>query len=195
MGNTQIGVNKDAHLYRDYLTSALRHLATCNNILTLLNSMNEDDDDYQPLLFDAYYLSGYVVEGICVFCLYKWFKFDKKRFIERGDKSFTNKTGVQFYKDKDKLSVQSHDFKSYIKPLINDEDFQVNNPDFPYLVKQSINEKENEVIDLINKWNTSIRYKTNKNYQVKIDIDKIKLRRLLKMLEEMIDMSRSLNVI
>ena len=81
--------------YRDYKINAKKHLDACISIL------NTYSDKVVPesVLRELHYLSGYIIEGICVYAIYKHYEWEEDRDIKKYDEDFTRKTGLDYYKN------------------------------------------------------------------------------------------------
>lgn len=133
--------------YREYLTTAQRHLKSCQ---AFYNSIDwEACGDPLPILRDIYYLVGYIFEAVVVFVVYKRGGFDENTNIQDFDKKFTERTDVDFfaknrrlYKPDDKTTVLTEEDEKWIrakKPL-----YAVQNHKFKYLVYKCIHNKKNK---------------------------------------------------
>lgn len=190
---------RDRHKYEDYLLLADRHIKSCEVMLERLKSMQESDEYYKPLVYDTFYLIGYIVEGICVYCLYKWFGWDKGKYIQDEDDDFLFQTGITFgrrnlSKNSKKIKgsiyyIADHKFSEYIGLLSRDNVFCETYNEFPYI----IDDTDRTAINLIKEWSPEIRYKSieKKNYQFEVIINKDDIEHLLKLCNKMYDISLS----
>ena len=134
-------------------------------------------------LRDIYYLTGYILEGIAVYLIYRAGEFDPGKNIDEFDKSFTQRTGVDFFSFRDgkttrtksipceriKLSnddrnwlnsrkgicgVNSHHFQELIERY--DKKFSISSVKIPYV--NNPNDVSKPVRTLIQNWDVTHRY-------------------------------------
>lgn len=146
--------------YRDYKINAKKHLDACISIL------NTYSDNVVPesVLRELHYLSGYIIEGICVYAIYKHYEWEEDRDINKYDEDFTRETGLDYYKNGNRLDngrvvrtgaqyyITSHGFNQYVKLL--DIPFQGTN--IPYIDASST--ADDSIVDLIDEWKPDLRY-------------------------------------
>ena len=70
--------------YRDYKTNAKKHLDAC---LSILNTYS-DNVVPESVLRELHYLSGYIIEGICVYAIYKHYEWEEDRDIKEYDEDY-----------------------------------------------------------------------------------------------------------
>ncbi len=156
--------------YGEYMECAKKHLNGCR---LLLSSYKEDGKNDKYVWLELYYLSGYILEGIVIFCAYGNNDWPANEDIKkRYNLVFTAKTGLDyFYKREIKkwakaevkeffanrqqgaLSVQGHHFQAIVNELLH------NDPSFngvPYIGDGDIDE---EIKKLIEGWKPDVRYR------------------------------------
>lgn len=159
--------------YPEYLQCALKHTKSCAFLFnSYVGDISKRHDDI-PVFLELYYLLGYVVEGITVYSAYKLNNWPANQDIQYWPKSssiinqlktFTNQTGLDFYKERIinnnsafsqgivRYSVQGHNFQQIIHGLLStDPTFN----GFPYFGNGTI---DPDVKDLIDNWRPDIRY-------------------------------------
>lgn len=147
--------------YRDYKINAKKHLDAC---LSILNTYS-DNVVPESVLRELHYLSGYIIEGICVYAIYKHYEWEEDRDIKEYDEDFTRETGLDYYKNGNRLDngrvirtgaqyyITSHGFNQYVKLL--EIPFQGTN--IPYIDASST--ADDSIVDLIDKWKPDLRYR------------------------------------
>lgn len=147
--------------YRDYKTNAKKHLDAC---LSILNTYS-DNVVPESVLRELHYLSGYIIEGICVYAIYKHYEWEEDRDIKEYDEDFTRETGLDYYKNGNRLDngrvirtgaqyyITSHGFNQYVELL--DIPFQGTN--IPYIDASST--ADDSIADLIDEWKPDLRYR------------------------------------
>lgn len=147
--------------YRDYKIVAKKHLDACKSILS-----QYDGDIPENVLREIHYLSGYIIEGVCVYAIYKHFEWDENKDITEYDPDFTRETGLDYYKNGlrrnelnqivttgAKFYITSHGFNQYIAIL--DIPFQGTN--IPYVDASA--EIDEDVNNMISAWKPDLRYR------------------------------------
>lgn len=152
--------------YRDYKINAKKHLDAC---ISILNSYSSNEVP-ENVLREVHYLSGYIIEGLCVYAIYKHYDWDEDKDIKEYDKDFTQETGLDYYKsghrrDKNnndeiiqtnaKYYITSHGFHQYVELL--DVPFQGTN--IPYIDVSCVEENINKALVLIDEWQPDLRYR------------------------------------
>lgn len=147
--------------YRDYKINAKKHLDAC---LSILNTYS-DNVVPESVLRELHSLSGYIIEGICVYAIYKHYEWEEDRDIKKYDEDFTRETGLDYYKNGNRLDngrvirtgaqyyITSHGFNQYVKLL--EIPFQGTN--IPYIDASST--ADDSIVDLIDKWKPDLRYR------------------------------------
>lgn len=150
--------------YCEYLMCAKKHLDAGESILNTYKTLCKVCDD-KDVLLELYYLSGYIIEGVVVYSVYKLFSWDDKKDITAYDQKFTEKSGIDFYgerrrlgrdcfplKGKGILGISNHNFQEIIEKKLKD------NPSFnnvPYIGSGKIDE---DVCGCIDEWSPKARY-------------------------------------
>ncbi len=162
--------------YIDYKNNAKKHLEACLSILDHYSNYDIPDS----VLRELHYLSGYIIEGICIYAIYKHYEWEENLDISQYDADFTRETGLDYYKNGNRLIngkiiitgaqyyITNHSFNHYVELL--DIPFQGTN--IPYL--DSSSDVDDIVIDLINEWKPDLRYKYgNRNRHTLFEIEKL----------------------
>lgn len=153
--------------YDEYLECAKKHLNGC---FSLLSSYKEGGKCDKYVWLELYYLSGYILEAIVVFYVYRRYGWRNDKDIDKWyDIEFTKKTGLDFYNNRKKetapdwvnefyekrpkgsLSVEGHHFQHIVNDLLLKEPLE----GVPYLGNGEISE---EVRKLIECWGSKVRY-------------------------------------
>ncbi len=170
--------------YSEYLTTAQRHLKSCQ---AFYNSIDwRTCGDSMPVLRDIYYLTGYIFEAVVVYVIYKKGGFDENTNIKDFDKEFTERTDVDFfarnrylYKIDDKTTelteedkewlkqkkplyaVQSHKFKCLLYNCCQNQKNKccIHPLRIPYITDSS--DIRPSVKALIDMWDVCLRYSTD----------------------------------
>ena len=148
--------------FREYKIVAKKHLDACISIIRQYSN----DEIPESVLREIHYLSGYVIEGICVYAIYKHYEWDDNRDIQEFDPDFTNETGLDYYKNGLRRNhsnqivytgahyyITSHGFNQYVELL--DVPFQGTN--IPYIDASA--EIDDVVYDMIYDWQPDLRYR------------------------------------
>ena len=162
--------------YIDYKINARKHLDACLSILKQYSDTNVPE----AVLREIHYLTGYIIEGVCVYAIYKHYEWDEDRDIKEYDEHFTRETGLDYYKNGNRLDnghvvrtgaryyITSHGFCQYVELL--DIPFQGTN--IPYIDASS--DAEDLVINLISEWKPDLRYRYgHHNRHSKPEIEKL----------------------
>lgn len=151
--------------YEEYLECAQKHIKSCQQIL---NGLSNDKEENKEAYLDIWYLSGYILEGLTVYSVYKTYNWNPphKDIQTKYDMCFSKRTHLDFYrqrtlhgenvfqKESIKIiySVQGHDFQSIILNLLrNVPTFK----DFPILGGGDV---DSDVELLVKKWKPNVRY-------------------------------------
>lgn len=149
--------------YRDYKINAKKHLDAC---LSILNTYS-DNIVPESVLRELHYLSGYIIEGICVYAIYKHYEWEEDRDITRYDEDFTRETGLDYYKNGNRLDrangriintgaqyyITSHGFDQYVNLLVT----PLQGTNIPYIDASSTVDRA--IVDLIKEWRPDLRYR------------------------------------
>ncbi len=151
--------------YRAYQKASEKHLSTCKSIMnsiSLLSANNEalimQEIKLKSVLHNVYYLSGYTLECIINYAIFKHFKWSKPS-VRDNDHNFSKRCGLSYgnLKQTDKPGnypyiIHKHDFARNIDILR--KEFSASK--IPLI---DITEKiDNEVLKLFKSWNVEIRY-------------------------------------
>lgn len=146
--------------YNDYRIVAKKHLTACQSIL-----QQYEDDIPENVLREVHYLAGYIIEGLCVYAIFKHYGWEASRDVKEYDPNFTQRTHLDFYKNGTRLengkvvitgakyNISHHGFHQYVELLDN----PLQNTCIPYFDKSCA--ADNEVMDLIDEWKTDLRYR------------------------------------
>lgn len=131
-------------IYEDYREVALKHLRTCEYMKDYLQNVTNVKKK-NAILRNIYYLSGYILEGVLNFLIYKTIKNNQPRqnveplFINRLNKwicyNFPNNFQRRQYVNLPEyfhLRITSHKFQDN-KEIILDKLNTIQNTDFPYI--------------------------------------------------------------
>lgn len=143
--------------YYEYLLCAEKHLKGC---MSLLLTYTPDSIHDRHVWLELYYLSGYILEGITVYSVYKLKGWPPNDDIQKYNDSFTIETDLDFYynrKDVEQyrihsLSVQGHHFQNIANNLLKD------NPSFNEVPYIGMGEVDPDIKFLIDRWSPKIRY-------------------------------------
>ena len=131
--------------FDEYLQCAQKHLRGCE---ALLESYHSDTKGDIHVWLELYYLSGYIIEGITVYSVYKVNGWEQKDDIQKKyDLEFTKRTKLDFYvkrtykkngqemiphyfqnRPAGSFSVQQHKFQEIVKSLLRSNPAQPTNP-------------------------------------------------------------------
>lgn len=192
--------------YDEYKLSAQKHLNACKKIV---ESQAATPKVPKSLLIELWYLSGYIIEGLVVYSIYKQNGWESDKDIEKtydftessnGESSdeFTKRTGIDFYRSrrdgrsgkehewpvggKPKYNVQSHNFQVLIQNLLrNRNEFD----NVPYFGNNTIIDED--IKKMLNQWGTHLRYSyegQDKNKKIIDDLSFDTVTRLIKTCEE-----------
>lgn len=155
-------------LYNEYKLAAEKHIKTCLGIVEAINKLKVNDNtalivssNKQATLHDLFYLSGYVLESISTYCIYKHYGWKQNRSIKSKDDNFSSICDFSFH--------PSHGYNFYV----HEHKFQINqfevlkvalsNTGIP-LIDNSI-QVDIDMQILFNLWKPEIRYHdANRNY-------------------------------
>jgi hypothetical protein len=149
--------------YPDFKDAAARHILSCNYILNMLDALKEHEK--RLLLWNTYYLSGYIVECSLKFAFFKGIRYDRSKDIEDLNYVF----GEREY-NFERIKNQQHNLvniKNYFNPIINHLPLDSTTP----FVKQVI--KNGDHNELIKQWDAQIRYSSKAYTHFKFILDKI----------------------
>ena len=91
-------------IYTDYQIAAAKHLNTCKSILDSLDRLNQTDNSALLVarfkleaFHNIYYLSGYTLESIATYTIYKHFGWNINDSVKRYDRRFSNVSQFDFF--------------------------------------------------------------------------------------------------
>jgi len=148
-------------IYTDYQLAAAKHLNTCNSILDSLYRLSRLDNSAllvsrynQEAFHNVYYLSGYTLESIATYSIYKHFRWNPGTSVKRFDRSFSNSCQFNFYPHPNYLfSAKSHIFQNNQFEVLRRE-FSNSRIEF---IDTSVR-VNNNMRSLFNLWKAEIRY-------------------------------------
>jgi hypothetical protein len=142
------------------MEAALKQLKTCRRLEISFSSITSNLEK-NAILRSIYYLSGYVIEGVVNYSLYKACSFPIDEDVKKLNTNFWTGKKIAFYKNDlrgyngQKYFIQSHDFMKNIDVL------RVKLPSkfssIPVLSDPTQNPK---LFRLLSHWNVAIRYHT-----------------------------------
>lgn len=170
-------------LYTEYLECAKKHALGCSRMLSTYNG----PDDLNVWL-ELYYLSGYILEAITVYSVYKLGGWNSNVDIQVHDPAFVASTNIDFF-GYDRV-VKTHKGKSY--PYRNQTNcpFDIKHHNFrqiifsklrgepsfntiPYFGTLDPKDIDSDIIDLLDKWSVNVRYESATTTSVNLSKDKI----------------------
>lgn len=156
--------------YRNYQKASEKHLSTCKTIMNSVILLNGNDQaiinqeqKLNSVLHNVYYLSGYTLECIINYAIFKHFKWSKPSIMDE-DHSFSKRCGLSYGKLKqvNKQStypyiIHKHEFSRNIDILRK----EFSTSKIPLI---DVTEKlDSEVLKLFNSWRVEIRYHPPEN--------------------------------
>jgi hypothetical protein len=132
--------------YPDFKTAALRHKESCHVLMSVLGASKSSKN--LRLLWNIYYLSGYIVECSLKFAFFKSIRYERTREIE--DLDYTAGTKTYTF---EKILKQKHDLSN-----IKNEFLQVLSPRLPSGIPFVNSSVSDEYGRLLKKWDAQIRY-------------------------------------
>lgn len=135
---------------------ASKRLSSC---MHLINTCGSGCPKY--VLHDIYYLSGYILEGFVVYCIYKIYGWDEctpiddwKGMDSKALNNFFASTHLCFHRQEQKTqkySIEGHRFQEYVHILHR-------RPEFSSLSFFSSRELNSNIKNLVDNWEPEIRY-------------------------------------
>ncbi|SHG56562.1 hypothetical protein [Pedobacter caeni] len=170
--------------YQDYQKASAKHLLSCQSILLVLDSLNSENNDtknhnqkIKVLLHNLFYLSGYTLESIINYSIYKHFRWSKSSIYEI-DHNFSSKCDLTFYPDVPRQNgrgnylfyISQHEFSRNIQILSK----ALPNSKVP-LIDRTIS-VDKDLINLFLNWKVEIRYhpESTQYSTIELTIDNIK---------------------
>lgn len=146
--------NDSIFLFPNYFKMACNHLSSCKHMLKLCSISNPP----QYTLHDIYYLSGYILEGFIIYCIYKLYGWNEdtpingyKGMAPNEITDFFKKTELEFYHKNGKYSISGHNFQHNVELLRN-------RPEFISLPFFTNRELRPETQNLVKDWKPELRY-------------------------------------
>ncbi len=154
--------------FKDYQKASLKHLTTCKIMLDSIDLLASKDEALinieikkQALLHNMFYLSGYTLESIINYTIFKHFKWSEPS-IYVTDHKFSARCDLSFYPNVGRLKgrgnytfwMSQHDFRRNIEILKK----TFPNSGIPLIDKMI--KVDPDLIKLYNSWNVEIRYYT-----------------------------------
>ncbi|NRF37596.1 hypothetical protein [Pedobacter foliorum] len=171
--------------YTAYLHASQKHLNTCLSLLDaikLLNSKNKTESliivspGYDAVLHNAYYLSGYTLECIINYSIFKHYKF-KSSSVRTVEHNFSEKCGLTYGPEtKTKDGRQSYPF--YISKHQFSRNIQILTKAFPNSLIPFVDNSVKVDADLLSffrNWDVEMRYHdVNQSYNnIRLTIDNV----------------------
>lgn len=174
-------------LYTEYLECAKKHMLGCGKMLTSVKKSGENDIN---VWLELYYLSGYILEAITVYSVYKLGGWKSDIDIKRHYPKFVDETGIDFYgydrkvttpegKDsypyrapskKCPLDIKHHNFRQIIESKLRvDPSFSA----IPYFGTCDPNDIDSDIVDLLDKWSVDVRYQSAATASADLTEDKV----------------------
>lgn len=131
--------------YYEYLNSARKHQCTCNEIFLILSDQKDSVCGQQKtknkqLVYNLYYLSGYIIECSVKYAIYHLISYDKTKNIKE-----LNQDGMTFSD-----TIKHHKYERYVEQLI------VRQPGL--ILIDDIKGIGKEVISIYKLWDAEVRY-------------------------------------
>jgi len=146
--------------YNEYFIAADKHLHFCQWIINKYPWSENKTKEQDYMLAEIYYLSGYIVEGLTVYSIYKLFGWEKNKNVMDFDEDFLKRSHFLFYKSykgekgEAKYFVKGHKFKEYKDALIP----KVESHNIPYIGSNIAINKT--IKNLLDEWEPGLRYKS-----------------------------------
>jgi len=155
-------------IYTDYQLAATKHLNTCKAILDSFDRFSQLDNTAiivsrykQEAIHSIYYLSGYILESIATYSIYKHFGWNTRVSVKTFNRGFSDSCQFTFYPHQNYLySAKSHIFQRNQFEVLR-RVFSSSNIEF---IDTSVY-VNNDMKILFNSWKAEVRYhKKNRNY-------------------------------
>lgn len=168
-------------LYNEYLECAKKHVIGGGKLLAAYKESGTDDLN---VCLELYYLSGYILEAITVYSVYKLGGWQDSRDIQEHDPGFVAATNIDFYGYDRKvgktypyrsrkpypLDVKHHNFHQIINAKLRVE------PSFntvPYFGTIDPSDIDKDIVDLLDNWSVNVRYESAASHSVNLTLDKV----------------------
>jgi hypothetical protein len=170
--------------YKDYQKASYKHLVTCKAILESIILLNSNpsaqiiqNSKQKAVLHNIYYLSGYTLESVINYAIYKHFRW-RNSSVRDVDHSFSQRCGLSYGRLR-KISssgeypyfISGHEFSRNIQILQK----EFSNSQIPLIDRTEL--VDVEVVKLFKAWCVEIRYhKETESYSnVTLSYDNINL--------------------
>lgn len=173
--------------YTEYLECAKKHVTAGCNMLDAYNQTGQDD---MSVWLDLYYLSGYIIEAVTVYSVYKTGQWNDAITINEHDPAFVSRKNVDFYGSDCNLGTLRHPNFPYRAPgvippyAIKSHRFgpiitNVLRPDptfntIPYLGSCDPADIDSDIVDLLDDWDVRVRYERPSSSSIVLSKDLIK---------------------
>ena len=172
--------------YTEYKGAAEKHMKTCLGIVEAMSKLKVSDSsallvsrNKQATIHNLFYLSGYVLESISTYAVYKHFGWNPNHSVRVYNAAFVQRSNFSFKMNHsgagNSYYLEYHDFQSNQFEVLKT---QLNNSGIPIIDSSVIVDTEMQI--LFNLWKPEIRYhEPNKSYpfffnnQVSLDESKI----------------------
>lgn len=172
-------------LYTQYLECAKKHVLGCGQMLASYKENGQNDIN---VWLELYYLSGYILEAITVYSVYKLGGWQSNVDIEVHDKVFVAANNVDFYgydrvintpygksypyrnKTTCPLDIKHHNFREIINSKLRGE------PCFntiPYFGTCDPLDIDSDIVTLLDNWSVNVRYESAATTSANLTKDKI----------------------
>ncbi len=132
--------------YTEFKSAANRHLYTCKKLLNAAANQDENPDGRDDVLWNTYYLSGYVIETMLKY--YYFYHYATNQYNLQGV------TNIDIFFNHNVKKIFTHDLNllsSEIRNLLGGD----GNTDIPFVTALS---QSPDLIELKENWHESIRY-------------------------------------
>lgn len=153
--------NKSTFLYPNYLKAAKKKLDACDLLISKCVGLSEKEE--KCICHELYYLSGYIIEGFCVYSVYKILGWEDEEIPinSRGGyeyEDFAERNAISYFGSGDTIeAIHNHVYNNYVDKIRKTHKFD----GLPYF--SSARFSKTEVDDLISNWDPNIRYDYNEN--------------------------------
>ena len=173
-------------LYTEYLECAKKHVLGCGQMLASYKENGQNDIN---VWLELYYLSGYILEAITVYSVYKLGGWQSNVDIRVHDPVFVAATNVDFYgydrvintlhgksyypyrnQTTYPLDIKHHNFRQIINSKLRIE------PCFntiPYFGTCDPRDIDSDIVTLLDNWSVNVRYESAATTSANLTKDKI----------------------
>lgn len=151
--------------YREYQKASHKHLVSCKSILDSITILNGNpnaligqNNRQQAVLHNVFYLSGYTLESIINYSIYKHFRWNKAS-VRDVDHSFSQRCGLSYGRLRKQngladypFFISGHEFSRNIQILQR----EFSNSQIPLIDRSET--VDAEVVKLFRAWCVEIRY-------------------------------------